>query len=183
MRGILLAVAVIVAAALLAGRLDPLPPRFTGEGRASDGDSLRLGGDRIRLVGLDAPELDQTCWRDNGDAWPCGRDARDLMARLLERGSLSCVTSGVDRFGRFLATCEVSGEDLGAAIVGSGLALARDRYAGEENAARTARRGLWSGRFTDPRTWRDEGPQDLPGVSIFDDAWRWLRELVSMHLT
>jgi endonuclease YncB( thermonuclease family) len=99
------------------------------------------------------------------------------MAALLARGTLTCVTSGVDKFGRFLATCEVSGEDVGAALVLSGLALARDRYGTEENAARSARRGLWSGRFTDPRTWRDEGPQDDPGVSIFDDVWRWFREL------
>jgi endonuclease YncB( thermonuclease family) len=173
----LLSAAVIVAVALLVARLDPLPPRFTGEGRASDGDSLKLGGDRIRLVGIDAPELDQTCWRDTGEAWACGREARDLMAALLAGGTLTCATSGTDRFGRFLATCTVSGEDVGAAIVASGLAIARDRYGSEENAARVARRGLWGGRFTDPRSWRDEGPQNDPGVSIFDDVWRWFREL------
>jgi endonuclease YncB( thermonuclease family) len=176
-RRVLLALAVIVAAALFAARLDPLPPRFSGEGRASDGDSLRLGGDRIRLTGLDAPELDQTCWRDTGEAWACGQQARDLMAGLLARGNITCATSGADKFGRLLATCEMGGEDIGAAIVGAGLAIARERYGAEENAARNAGRGLWSGRFTDPRTWRDEGPQDDPGVSVFDDIWRWFREL------
>jgi endonuclease YncB( thermonuclease family) len=174
---LLLAVVVIVPAAFLAARLDPLPPRFTGEGRASDGDSLRVGGDRVRLIGLDAPEFDQTCWRETGEAWACGREARDLMATLLARGELSCATSGADKFGRFLATCDVEGEDLGAAIVSAGLAIARQSYGAEESAARRAKRGLWSGRFTDPRTWRDEGPQDDPGVSVFDDIWRWFREL------
>jgi endonuclease YncB( thermonuclease family) len=174
---ILFTVVAIGGVALLAARFDPLPPRFTGEGRASDGDSLRLGGDRIRLIGLDAPELDQTCWRETGEGWPCGQEARNVMAELLASGSISCATAGVDRFGRFLATCAIGGEDIGARIVGAGLAISRDRYAAEERAARNGRRGLWSGRFTDPRSWRDEGPQDDPGVSIFDDVWRWFREL------
>jgi endonuclease YncB( thermonuclease family) len=176
-RQILLTVIVLGSIAVLAARLDPLPPRFTGDARASDGDSLFVGGDRIRLIGLDAPELDQTCWRETGEEWSCGRDSRNLMAELLARGSISCLTAGADRFGRFLATCAIGGEDIGAAIVSAGLAVARDRYAAEERAARNARRGLWSGRFTDPRTWRDEGPQDDPGVSVFDDVWRWFREL------
>ncbi len=174
---VLFVLVAIGGAALLAARLDPLPPRFTGEGRAADGDSLRLGGDRLRLVGLDAPELGQTCWRETGDTWACGRQARDLMAELLARGSINCATAGMDKFGRILATCEVGGADIGAAIVSAGLAVSRDGYPAEQAAARDARRGLWSGRFTDPRTWRDEGPQEDPGVGVFDDIWRWFREL------
>ena len=173
----LLTLVVLGGIALLAARLDPLPPRFTGEARASDGDSLRVGGDRIRLIGLDAPELDQTCWRETGAESPCGREARNLMAELLAQGSISCATAGADKFGRFLATCAIGGEDIGAAMVNAGLAVSRDRYAAQERAARNGLRGLWSGRFTDPRTWRDEGPQDDPGVSIFDDIWRGFREL------
>src|SRR5690606_33248082 len=94
--------ALLVGATLLATRLDPLPPRFTGEARVSDGDSLRLGTDRIRLLGIDAPELDQVCWRDSGVEWPCGRAARDHLASLLSHGDIACATSGVDKFGRLL---------------------------------------------------------------------------------
>jgi endonuclease YncB( thermonuclease family) len=174
-----LAVFVLVAGGtLLAARLDPLPPRFTGVARASDGDSLRLGTDRIRLLGIDAPELDQVCWRDNGIEWPCGRAARDHLAVLLSHGDITCVTSGEDKYGRHLATCEsATGDDLGASQVENGFALARDGYPIEAAAARADKRGLWNGRFVDPREWRDEGPRDDPGPGLLEQAWTWLREL------
>ena len=47
----------------------------------TDGDSLRVrpadGGDpvTVRLEGIDAPELDQTCEDTNRQSWPCGRAA------------------------------------------------------------------------------------------------------------
>ena len=34
---------------------------FSGAARAVDGDSLELGGHRVRLYGIDAPERRQTC--------------------------------------------------------------------------------------------------------------------------
>ena len=48
--------------------------------RVSDGDSLRSGPLKIRLHGIDAPELKQTCADSTGAPWPCGRAARDAMA-------------------------------------------------------------------------------------------------------
>jgi len=59
----------------------------TGEARgaasASDGDSLRLDGKRIRIEGIDAPELDQSCERD-GETWDCGRQARERLRALIQ---------------------------------------------------------------------------------------------------
>lgn len=175
----LLAVLVLFAGALwLAARLDPLPPRFSGIGHASDGDSFRIGPDRIRLVGLDAPELDQVCWRDDGAEWPCGRAARDLMARELAEGPVACAPLGEDRYGRTLARCTVAaGGDLGAALVEAGLAVADGGYLAEQAEARRARRGLWSGRFASPRDWREEGPSSDPGPGPLETLWHWLREL------
>ena len=164
-------------ATFLAARLDPLPPPFSGTARASDGDSLWVGGDRVRLLGLDAPELDQICWRADGAEWPCGRVAGDAMSLLLARGNIVCAPEGEDKFGRTLARCTIAGEDIGAAMVEAGFALSKDDYAGEESAARAARRGIWDGRFIDPREWRDEGPADDPGISLLEQVWTWLREL------
>lgn len=175
----LLAVLILFAGALwLATRLDPLPPRFTGSGQAADGDSFRIGPDRIRLVGLDAPELDQICWRDDGSEWPCGRAARDLMAQQLALGPVACAPVGEDRYGRTLARCAAAtGRDLGAVLVAAGLAISDGGYLGEQSAARAARRGLWSGRFTSPRDWRDAGPSADPGPGPLETIWHWLREL------
>lgn len=174
---ILATVALLGGAAFLAARLDPLPPRFSGEARASDGDSLRLGADRIRLLGLDAPELDQVCWRADGGEWPCGREARALMVTLLGDGAVTCLPQGNDRYGRTLAHCEVAGSDVGARVVEAGLAVSSGEYEREESLARGNRLGIWQGRFVNPREWRDEGPSDDPGPGIIEQLWTWFREL------
>lgn len=170
-------VALLFVLAFLAARLDPLPPRFTGHAVAADGDSLRLGSDRVRLVGIDAPELDQTCWDAAGAEWPCGRDARAELTRLVAGGKVDCQPEGTDKYGRTLARCAVAGADLGAAMVRSGLALATEGYVLEAAAARAERRGLWQGRFVDPKTWRDDGPSPDPGKTVIEQLWDGFREL------
>src|SRR5262245_59324026 len=62
------------------------PPRLALRVHVIDGDSLRTGSEEIRLVGIDAPELRQTC-RDGQDReWSCGRAAK---ARLAAHKALS----------------------------------------------------------------------------------------------
>jgi endonuclease YncB( thermonuclease family) len=167
----------LAAAAVVAAWLDPLPPRFSGTARASDGDSIVLQGDRIRLLGIDAPELDQVCWDADGAEWRCGRAARDEMARRLASGPVDCATRGEDKYRRTLAYCTVSDADLGAHMVGLGLALATDGYGAQQAAARSQRLGLWQGRFIDPKTWRDDGPSGDPGPGPLQAVWDWFREL------
>lgn len=145
--------------AVVAAVLDRPPPPVSGLARASDGDSFRLGEDRIRLLGLDAPELAQDCTADDGASWPCGRAARDRMAELLAAGPTDCRPEDVDQYDRLLATCSIGGRDLGATIVAEGLAISAGRYWTEEAAARAARLGIWSGDFDAPRTWRDDHPR------------------------
>ncbi|MEH6727511.1 MAG: thermonuclease family protein, partial [Hyphomicrobiales bacterium] len=50
--------------------------------RVVDGDSLAIGQKRLRLVGIDAPELQQTCLRD-GKAVQCGLMAKQHLAALV----------------------------------------------------------------------------------------------------
>ena len=143
----------------MAAALDQPPPPVSGLGRASDGDSLRLGPDRIRLLGIDAPELTQDCAYADGQLWPCGRAARDRMVQLLAAGPADCRPENVDQYDRLLATCLVVGHDLGATMVAEGLAVASGRYWGEEAAARRDRMGIWAGDFEAPRDWRDDHPR------------------------
>lgn len=175
--GLFAALALLGGAAYLAARLDPLPPPYEGVARASDGDSLRLAGVRIRLIGIDAPELDQICWDGGGAEWPCGRASRDRLAAMLEGRPAACAGHGRDKYGRVLATCTVAGRDVGAALVAEGMALSYGDYAAEQARARAAGAGIWQGRFVEPRQWRDEGPSEAPEPSIFDRIWRWFREL------
>ena len=40
-----------------------------------DGDSLTIGDKEIRLIGIDAPEYNQTCFDDNNSEYDCGQEA------------------------------------------------------------------------------------------------------------
>lgn len=139
----------------------PSPPLLAVQ--AVDGDTLRAQdqgkSQRIRLFGIDAPELSQTCRDAQDRAWPCGAAARSRLAALVAQGGVTCVKRGEDRYGRMLATCATAGVgDIGEALVRDGHALNYGRYtsdyASAENQARTARRGLWQGHFDNPEDWR-----------------------------
>lgn len=131
---------------------------LAGFARAIDGDSLRIGGAEIRLKGVDAPELAQTCARSGG-SYRCGEDAREALAGLVRGRTVTCQGSGSDRYGRALARCSVEGEDLGRTLVAQGLAVAYGDYEAEELRARRDRRGLWAGTFQRPEEWRADNPR------------------------
>jgi endonuclease YncB( thermonuclease family) len=139
-----------------------------GEAQAIDGDSLRLAGRELRLRGIDAPELHQDCTRPGAPARrvPCGRQAREAMARLLAGRTVHCTLTGQDRYGRDLARCalhahdgKVAVPDLAARLVLDGWALAADSHDAQENEARAARRGIWAFESEPPSEWRRKHPR------------------------
>jgi endonuclease YncB( thermonuclease family) len=130
---------------------------------AVDGDSLRTDREDVRLLGIDAPELFQTCRDARGRQWPCGREAHAKLKMLVSRGEVRCIPTGRDRFNRALAVCSVgSVTDLGETMVREGFAvdfMNGGRYAGAEAEARRARRGIWAGEFEAPQEWRRRNPR------------------------
>ena len=163
-------VAVILIAGKWSGQFDsvraPAPtPGAPIEGRAkiTDGDSLEIAGERIRLFGIDAPEGRQQCRDKNGAEYACGREAARALERLIGGRTVTCRMVEHDQYQRDVATCAVGGQgreqDLGDAMVRSGHARdyprhSRGRYAAAEREAREAKRGLWAGEFENPGTWR-----------------------------
>ena len=49
---------------------------LTATARILDADTIVISSERIRLQGVDAPELDQICLDSMGEVWTCGIDAR-----------------------------------------------------------------------------------------------------------
>jgi endonuclease YncB( thermonuclease family) len=134
---------------------------LTGRATAVDGDTLRLAGSRVRLVGLDAPELDQSCTRA-GESWPCGTEARAFVAGLIDGRDTACTPAGRDRYRRILAHCRVGDRDLGEAIVAAGWAVPDLEYALAAAPARASGTGIWAGPFESPAQWRrDRGEGSL----------------------
>jgi len=125
----------------------------TGIARAVDGDTLTLGRHRIRLLGIDAPELAQTCRRD-GAEWRCGAAARGRLGELLRAGPVTCEVGRTDRYGRVLARCATAAGDVGRRLVREGLAVAYGGYEDEEALAQAERGGLWGAEFERPQDWR-----------------------------
>ena len=127
--------------------------------KVSDGDSLRSGKLRIRIFGIDAPELKQQCQDQNGTAWACGLAARQQLENLLDADKLlHCELRDVDRYGRLVMQCFRGTVDIGAAMVRSGHALAyrsfSQLYVADEQHASSARNGVWQGSFQPPWEWR-----------------------------
>jgi endonuclease YncB( thermonuclease family) len=136
---------------------------ITGVARAADGDTLTLEGHRIRLSGIDTPELTQSCKRDGID-WKCGAAARSRLAELLRAGPVTCTIRGTDKYQRVLARCEGRDGDLGERMVREGLAVAYGDYESLEQLAQAERSGLWGSTFDRPQDWRrmNGRPQEDP---------------------
>jgi endonuclease YncB( thermonuclease family) len=137
--------------------------------RVIDGDSIRIGSTMIRLQGIDAPEGEQRCTRNSGVEWPCGQEAQSALRRLAQAPGLVCTSRERDRYYRHIATCRTDGEaDLGQHMLEQGwaIALSYDSVAGyqaAEQAARSARRGIWQGSFERPSDWRTANPDPRNG--------------------
>lgn len=129
--------------------------RSSGPFTVIDGDTLSDKGKRLRLRGMDAPELGQICTRPSG-TYDCGQGARAGLIRLIEKGSVECFGPGgdQDRYGRTLVTCRSGEDDLGQRMVLLGLAVADGDHHMVEAEARGARRGIWAGSFARPQDWR-----------------------------
>jgi putative transposase len=82
-----------------------------------DGDTIDIGGQRIRLHGIDAPESSQYCYRADAEAWACGASATELMASLVAETTATCDIRDQDRDGRAIAICYAVGKELNAAMV------------------------------------------------------------------
>lgn len=131
---------------------------------AIDGDTLEIQGERIRLFGVDAFELQQTCLDPRGEPWRCGVAARAALAELVQDQAIGCTVvaeqDGQGYVGRCTARDDV---DLGGYMVMAGLALADreqpEAYGEEEAAARAAGAGAWGGIFASPWDWR-QGSSD-----------------------
>jgi endonuclease YncB( thermonuclease family) len=150
---------------------------ISGPFHAIDGDTLAAGDERLRLTGVDAPELDQICEDASGAAWACGRDARLLLARLVRPGDTECHGAARDRYHRLLVACRAGAKSINAELVRQGMAVASGEFEQEQSQARLENRGIWRGAFDTPRNWRESrGLMDSPG--LFEAMLDWGKRLV-----
>jgi len=124
-----------------------------------DGNTLVVEGQPMRLFGVDAFELQQTCLDGRGEPWHCGVAAKAALAELVQDQAIACTVVDDSADDAYIARCTVRDEvDLGGYLVRAGLALAdrdvADDYVPLEQSAKAAAAGAWGGTFVPPWVWR-----------------------------
>ncbi len=158
------AVLSVLCAGIIVAFVLPLPKRdaletVAGTPRVVDGDSLEFGQLRLRLRGIDAPELHQECNDRQGRPFACGRIAKDHLKSLVGARRVTCTADDLDKYGRRLGTCAVGDTDIGRQMVADGWAVSYGGYFSQEGRARRERRGIWDGDFDAPARWREKHPR------------------------
>lgn len=144
----------LVALAVLTARADFLPVTVLA---VHDGDTITVRSHvgkqfRVRLAGIDAPELQQ----------PHGIEARDHLAADIAGKDVGLITSGTDLYGRVIVTVMNHGTDENLAQLKAGFAWVYSKYTGRidrgtlaaylaaQTDAHDAKRGLWADEVTQP---------------------------------
>jgi endonuclease YncB( thermonuclease family) len=139
----------------------------SGKASIIDGDTIRINKKKIRLYGIDAPELKQTCgWLSRGR----GEESKWILEQILKNEIITCFYKQKDKYGRIIGICYVGELDhipilmlspqfeINGVMVNMGLAIAYKRYSNRyiklEDDAKKNKRGVWKGKFEKPEEWR-----------------------------
>ena len=125
--------------------------------KITDGDTIKINGEKIRFSGIDTPELKQTCIKD-GENNSCGLTAKQILIDKIGKNKVKCIEEGQDRYKRILAECFINNESLSSYLVRSGYAFAYRKYSkkfiSDEDYARVNKLGMWSMEFEYPWDFR-----------------------------
>jgi len=123
----------------------------------TDGDTIRIGDERIRFSGIDAPELKQTCIYQSIE-FQCGEFSKTLLIQKIANQEVNCIREGNDQYGRTLAECFVGEESLSSYLVREGYAFAyrqySDQFTQDEMHAQSRQNGMWAMEFEFPWDFR-----------------------------
>ena len=123
----------------------------------TDGDTIRIGDERIRFSGIDAPEIKQTCIYQEIEL-NCGEFSKKLLLEKISDQEVRCIKESTDQYGRTLAECFVGNESLSSYLVREGYAFAyrkySDKFIEDEEYAQSKGNGMWGMEFLFPWDFR-----------------------------
>ncbi len=146
-----------------------LAEEIIGIPKIIDGDTIYINNYKIRLEGIDAPEMKQKCKKEKlkfssiigftfYKDYYCGEYSKEKLAAKVKGSKIKCISSTKDRYKRYLAKCLKGKINLNRWMVRNGLAVAYRRYSKEyipdEEFAKENKLGLWQGKFLNPEKWR-----------------------------
>ena len=120
----------------------PYNMELIGEAAVIDGDTISIRGTKIRLSGIDTPELET----------PLGQKSKWALVSICHGQVVKAVLNGERSHDRLVGTCFLpDGRDVGAELIKRGLALDEPVFSGGKYRALEpdgARKRLMRGRFT-----------------------------------
>ena len=129
-----------------------------------DGDTIKINDQIIRFGGIDAPESfyrgkKQVCYLNEKEVF-CGELSKEKLKEKIGSNIISCKKEkNKDIYRRTLAECFVNGESLSTFMVRNGYAFdfvrySKEKYAKDEEYAKTNKLGIWNMKFEYPWEWR-----------------------------
>ncbi len=146
-----------------------LAEEIIGISKVIDGDTVQINNFKIRLEGIDAPEMRQKCKKEFLKIsstigfifykdYNCGEVSKKKLKDKINESEIKCISSSKDRYKRHIATCFKGQTNLNQWMVRNGYAIAYRRYnkkyIPDEDFAKENKLGLWKGKFMDPEKWR-----------------------------
>ena len=146
-----------------------LAEEIIGISKVIDGDTIHINNFKIRLEGIDAPEMRQKCKKEFLKIsstigfifykdYNCGEVSKKKLKDKIKESEIKCISSSKDRYKRFLATCYKDKINLNKWMVRNGNAVAYKRYSKDyvrdEAYAKENKLGVWEGSFMMPEKWR-----------------------------
>jgi endonuclease YncB( thermonuclease family) len=138
---------------------------FSGKTSVIDGDSIRVDGKEVRLLGIDAPEYRQTCFDKEDDEYACGKISSKFLRKLANKKTAKCLYSGKDVYNRYLAHCFIGDISINNEILKNGMAViydftrASEKEIELEKFAKNNKLGIWQGAFQIPKEYRRANPR------------------------
>ena len=142
---------------------------ISGLPKIIDGDTIHINTYKIRLEGIDAPEIRQTCKKSFfkfsfiigftlQKDYSCGVDSKKELIKKIDNSEVNCSYKSRDRYKRYLSTCFKDKINLNKWMVRNGYAVSYKKYSkkylDDEKYAKKNKLGIWRGDFTRPEKWR-----------------------------
>ena len=119
-----------------------LAEEIIGIPKIVDGDTIHINEYKIRLEGIDAPEMRQKCKKEKLKIssiigftfykdYNCGEVSKENLEVKIDRSKIKCISSSKDRYKRYLAKCFKDKINLNRWMVRNGYAVAYRRYSKE----------------------------------------------------
>ena len=139
---------------------------ISGTAKVIDGDTIKIDNKKIRLHGIDAPEINQLCSKtflsififSFEKKYKCGEISKKKLENYVHNNYIKCKVKGIDKYNRILGTCYKNTININSRMVRSGQAVAyrkfSKKYISVQREAKKEEIGLWSGKIDMPWDWR-----------------------------